>query len=1489
MQATSQAGGRKRKGVILLVVLAMITLLTILGITFVMYADSSEATARINMESEKIHQVDWTGNELMQLAFGQLVFDVEDDELGQQSGMRGHSLARDMYGYRYGATTGQIENNDRPFRGTGRLNILNPLTGLPDNQLINFSTFYMGANNPEQIRDPERLARTTLTIPNGYGGGFNPPYTYPDLNHVFLAKYDPNTGEVLEPSFVRSAATGLSSPMGTLTDWGNSNSVWNDPAGKYRMVRPRKAEHPQFPFPSDSFGDVRNLPWGTHNDAVWIDLGVTPKTAANGKKYKPLFAYTILDLDGRVNLNAHGNIHGCDQNGNPTHASRQGGGPWEVNLGTALQNPIYTAQNSSWKFIMGRGTIDGRFTAPGGSLGGFYYPITPGVQHTHAPVDFNASTDLSGVAQANPLPLPGANYSQLPFNAPTFLSTLSPFGTFVQNVYGAGADNEILINPAGPRAPFSSMHGAAFNPFGNHPTASGNKLFSNSHFGVLQGRAPRNPYLYLSSELFRLNLFGTSPFDPSSSRDPRYDRVTTMSWDLDRPGMVPYLSDRTSNPLLQAPVVWEPSLPLIPGNHYPKVGTPSGTRFNPVNTGEFDAANQSALALAKRLNLRRTLTPYPLINPTTGQYPVAAAAQVAAAQNERVQFAQDIYAHLVMVTGALTPIDPGFPGLPNRWLAQLAANMVDNFDSDEVMTAFPFNPMDPTQIVYGKELSRLVINEVFPQLENDPTDLMNLTTKDTPASDFKLKLFIELHNPLLPNNGSPTDDHSAIIKNISGDTVHVLELVNLTQLTNGTPLDRLTDPSQNAALVGMPNPLQTTTWTNWNVSAGPLAISPADPTLASHFQAALNTGKNAGYFVVGPSIDATSSFLPGFSRFNPASNQNDCLVDDALGRWPINKATTSLNNLADFPVVVLRRLVDPYLPPSVSNPYVTIDMTQITPEMISGGGGFGNDARKLIKNPGMKGKNNPDYKDEGSRASFNRPQPYHHVPASFYRVADPMLTTDNGKYGTLRPQTAPSDYTSGPKTTFWRYNGKNAALPPPFVAPGTDTFETPRYSLHLDRVPLSIGEALTTATCRPHEFPFFNNASADYVAGWHDPNTRLYRFLELVQAGDTRVVQNLTLTDPFNGNPLPFPAYPVQIGAEGGRIPGKINVNTMSKEVFSALCDAQPTNRFTQAQVDQVWLALQTNRPYWGFGMGEYSGANDPLGGPVAPAGNIKRGMNQSLLREHPGLGVASPFAGTRTDTSDLLNLMLDGQNAFNNPGGMRPPTVLGTAFGQAGAELPPSVRQELLSKIIGNTTSRSNCFAVWVTVGYFEVVSDQGGTGSTYAPQMILGMEMQPRTRRRFFSMIDRTQLEAWRVELSPGSGIVPATNVDPMTGQLILQVSVPLSQLFYNAPSGPINLAAGTIFQSSTGKSYPIKYETPTALASVLTFDPNTLYEETVEVVDLGGGAPGVYLQRPHGVNGVPVTVCSRGNPGPIPFRQVNLDDLQKKGLIPYFQVLE
>lgn len=44
------------------------------------------------------------------------------------------------------------------------------------------------------------------------------------------------------------------------------------------------------------------------NEAVWVDVGLPVMTNAMGKRYKRLVAYTIKDLDGRINLNAHGNF-----------------------------------------------------------------------------------------------------------------------------------------------------------------------------------------------------------------------------------------------------------------------------------------------------------------------------------------------------------------------------------------------------------------------------------------------------------------------------------------------------------------------------------------------------------------------------------------------------------------------------------------------------------------------------------------------------------------------------------------------------------------------------------------------------------------------------------------------------------------------------------------------------------------------------------------------------------------------------------------------------------------------------------------------------------------------------------------------------------------------------------------------------------------------------------------------------------------------------
>src|SRR5262249_54584317 len=122
-------------------------------------------------------------------------------------------------------------------------------------------------------------------------------------------------------------------------------------------------------------GDVKNLasaPGGM--DSVWVDLGYPVKTLPDGRKYKPLFAFLIRDLDGLVNVNVHGNIR---INGN-THGSNQGFGKTEINLSQVLTAPG-AGPNPEWTQLF-RGnpnypSIPGRYGPDG----------QPGVANTQAP------------------------------------------------------------------------------------------------------------------------------------------------------------------------------------------------------------------------------------------------------------------------------------------------------------------------------------------------------------------------------------------------------------------------------------------------------------------------------------------------------------------------------------------------------------------------------------------------------------------------------------------------------------------------------------------------------------------------------------------------------------------------------------------------------------------------------------------------------------------------------------------------------------------------------------------------------------------------------------------------------------------------------------------------------------------------------------------------------------------------------------------------
>ena len=143
----------------------------------------------------------------------------------------------------------------------------------------------------------------------------NVDYTAPDAASPFLAWYDEKQS-VMIPSYHRPAL------VAAYCDGTNPDTL------RKVVMRPLPFDHPYFdgsnpplggamiPLPQlrDRLADPNGLYLDVDTDgdgipdSVWVDVGLPVRTDINGRTYKPLVAVKCIDLDGRLNVNAHGNF-----------------------------------------------------------------------------------------------------------------------------------------------------------------------------------------------------------------------------------------------------------------------------------------------------------------------------------------------------------------------------------------------------------------------------------------------------------------------------------------------------------------------------------------------------------------------------------------------------------------------------------------------------------------------------------------------------------------------------------------------------------------------------------------------------------------------------------------------------------------------------------------------------------------------------------------------------------------------------------------------------------------------------------------------------------------------------------------------------------------------------------------------------------------------------------------------------------------------------
>ena len=349
---------RKRRGVLLIIVLSLLVLFALIGFTFVLvagqYSRAAAATQRANLTSDD-------GRQIAEMAF----LDIVRGTLNPNSALYSHDDDGD------GAIDEDpIDGTDDDGDGLidedpiGRIHCASlledlygtqeALAGLIENPVAN-GDFLAFDVDPTTVTGPALsqywgyYAGRVITLVSGAGTNLSSRVVHcwfdsSGSRHIFICEaFKKPDGTAVVPNAADAFLLNgrpLSGQQGM-----HANEDWDAPdrLNPHLGLVPSNATNPSsFGTPAERLvipsyidravlfdsngdgtpdanftrggsplsGDLRVVD-NDHDsvfDSNWFDFGYETKTAPDGRRYKPLISVLCVDLDGRINVNAHGSL-----------------------------------------------------------------------------------------------------------------------------------------------------------------------------------------------------------------------------------------------------------------------------------------------------------------------------------------------------------------------------------------------------------------------------------------------------------------------------------------------------------------------------------------------------------------------------------------------------------------------------------------------------------------------------------------------------------------------------------------------------------------------------------------------------------------------------------------------------------------------------------------------------------------------------------------------------------------------------------------------------------------------------------------------------------------------------------------------------------------------------------------------------------------------------------------------------------------------------